>query len=49
MSEAYTARHGSVGPFGPPAYTTAIIVLEAILRASAEGTLTRAAVRDAIA
>lgn len=47
--EAYTARHGAVGPFGPPAYTAAMVVLEAILRAHAEGPLTRAAVRDAIA
>ncbi|GAB4436316.1 MAG: ABC transporter substrate-binding protein [Chloroflexi bacterium OHK40] len=47
--EAYTSRHGAVGPFGPPAYTAAMVVLEAILRASAEGPLTRAAVRDAIA
>lgn len=47
--EAYTARHGAVGPFGPPAYTAAMVVLEAILRANAEGPLTRAAVRDAIA
>lgn len=47
--EAYTARHGAVGPFGPPAYTAAMVVLEAILRANAEGPLSRAAVRDAIA
>lgn len=47
--QAYTARHGAVGPFGPPAYTAAMVVLEAILRANAEGPLTRAAVRDPIA
>lgn len=47
--EAYAARHGAVGPFGPPAYTAAMVVLDAILRAHAEGPLTRAAVRDAIA
>lgn len=47
--EAYTARHGAVGPFGPPAYTAAMVALEAIQRANAGGTLSRAAVRDEIA
>ena len=42
--QRYTAEYGQFGTFGPPAYTAAQVVLEAIQRAQAAGNLTRAAV-----
>ncbi len=40
--QRYTAQYGEFGTFGPPAYTAAMVVLEAIQRAQAAGNLTRA-------
>jgi len=45
----YTAEYGDFGTFGPPTYAATTVLLEAIQRASAAGTLTRAAVRDEVA
>jgi branched-chain amino acid transport system substrate-binding protein len=47
--ERYTEEYGEFGTFGPPAYTAAMVILEAIQRASAADNLTREGVRDEVA
>ncbi|NTU78115.1 MAG: branched-chain amino acid ABC transporter substrate-binding protein [Chloroflexales bacterium] len=47
--DAYTARYGEVGPFGPPAYVATMVALEAIERAAQGGQLARASVLAEVA
>jgi len=45
----YTDEYGEFGTFGPPTYAATMVILEAIQRASAAGSVTREAVRDEVA
>jgi branched-chain amino acid transport system substrate-binding protein len=47
--ERYTEEYGEFGTFGPPAYTAAMVILEAIQRASASDNLTREGILDEVA